>query len=157
MVPPIADNGEVISVLEDTGAIINHGHEGDTDFRSYTWVVIPCMARTLGGFHHCVVWRIAGKPHKRFLYGGWEYPPIVEALREAGIKELYVYIPQRHKMVAHLIATQTIMNLCMEAKRRPGDRVAKRLWEQDVLQLLVARGDEETETEVLEYSEGTDD
>ena len=57
-------------------------------FRLETWVLIPRMSRTLGGFHHQVVQQIMGNTLKRRPDGRWEYPLIVEALREVKIEEL---------------------------------------------------------------------
>ena len=62
-------------------------------------------------------------------------PPIAEALREAGLKELELYIRRRNNMVVQFIAIRPIMDLFMEAERRPGVRVQKWWWYQDILQL----------------------
>ena len=62
-------------------------------------------------------------------------PPIAEALREAGLKELELYIRRRNNMVVQFIAIRPIMDLCLEAERRPGVRVQKWWWYQDGLQL----------------------
>ena len=93
---------------------------------SENWVVIPRMARILGGFHHRVVRRITRNLLKRRPDRVWQYPPILEALMEAGLEELEVYIRMRQKMVVQFIYTRTIMNLCLKVERRPGARVAKR-------------------------------
>ena len=69
-------------------------------FGSDTWVVTPCVLQTLEGFHHRVVQQITGNIPKIWPDGGWEYPPIAEALREAGIKDLEVYIRRRQNTVA---------------------------------------------------------
>ena len=45
-----------------------------------TCVVTPHIVRTLGGFYHWVVRRIAVKLPYRWQDGGWDYPMIVEAL-----------------------------------------------------------------------------
>ena len=57
-------------------------------FRLETWVAIPHMMRTLGGFRHRVVRRITRNMPNKCPDGGWEFPPIAEELREAGIQEL---------------------------------------------------------------------
>ena len=89
-------------------------------------MVTPRIARTLGGFHHWVLRSILGKLPKRRTDGGWEYPPIAEALREAGIKDLEVYIRRRQNTVAQFISIQTIIYFCLKAERCPGDRVPKK-------------------------------
>ena len=72
------------------------------------------MARTMGGFHHWVVRQIMRNLLEQRPDGGWEYPLIEEALREAGIDELEVYIRQRQNTVEQLIFTQTIMDIFLE-------------------------------------------
>ena len=49
-------------------------------FGSETWFMTPCLEKALEGFHHRVVWRMAGMVPKRQLYGTWVYPPIGVAL-----------------------------------------------------------------------------
>ena len=62
-------------------------------------------------------------------------PPIAEALREAGLKELELYTRRRNNMVVQFIATRPIMDLCLEAERRPGIRFPKWRWYQDGLRI----------------------
>ena len=59
--------------------------------------------------------------------------------------------------MAQLIATHNIMELCLEAERRPGYRVAKWWWEQDGLRLAGAQEDGEMEMEGSAELKGTDD
>ena len=89
-------------------------------FRSDTWVVTPQMMRTLGGLHNWVVWTIMGKLPKQRSDWGWEYPPIMEALREAVIEEFGVYIKQRQNTVVQFIYTRTIMEIFLESESHPG-------------------------------------
>ena len=97
-------------------------------FGSETWVLSPCMGRTLGGFQHWVVRLLTGKQPWRLTDGRWEYPPLEEAMREAGLEEVTEYITWRQNKVTCYIATRTIMDLCEEAVKRPGTRVSKRWW-----------------------------
>ena len=45
-------------------------------------------------------------------------------MAESGLKEMDTYVSIRHNTVAQYIETRPIMELCLEAKRRPGARVA---------------------------------
>ena len=72
------------------------------------------MVQTLGGFHHWMVRLIMRNLLEQRPDGGWEYPLVEEALREAGIDELEVYIRQRQNTVEQLIFTHTIMYILLE-------------------------------------------
>ena len=53
-----------------------------------TWVIFPCIGRTLGRFHHRVDHRLIGRKLRRGLYGRWVYPPLAEAILEAVSQEV---------------------------------------------------------------------
>ena len=54
-------------------------------FGAEIWVLTPRMERALEFFQNRVVRRISGKQRQQRRRDGiWEYPPLVEALREAG-------------------------------------------------------------------------
>ena len=74
------------------------------------------------------------------LDGGWEYLPITEALRGAGIEEIEVLFGRRNNKVAQFLSICPIVELCLEAERHPGDRVEKCLWDQNGLFLWDHRG-----------------
>ena len=57
-------------------------------FGSDMWVVTPHMEHNLGGFHHRVAIWITVKLPQSQQDGIWNYPPIEESMREAGIKEM---------------------------------------------------------------------
>ena len=126
-------------------------------FGSETWVMTPCMGRTLGGVQHRVARRITGRQPKRQVGGSWEYPPLEAAMQEAGFEEMGEYVLKRQNTVAQYIVTRPILDLCEETVRMPGTWVAKRWWEQEGLDLARARaaaavaegegerGEEETE------------
>ena len=65
-------------------------------FRSEIWVATPYIERIWGGFHHRVARRISGKTTNWRAEGTWEYPPLGEEMREAGIKDIRTYISRRH-------------------------------------------------------------
>ena len=61
------------------------------------------------------------------------YPPLEEVITDAGIHEVETYVSRRQNRVVKLIATRPIMDLCLEAARRPGSKVANQCWEHYVL------------------------
>ena len=58
---------------------------------------------------------------------------------ESGFKEIVTYITSRQNTVAHYIVTRKILNLCERSACRPGLRVSRRWWKQDVLDLEGAK------------------
>ena len=68
-------------------------------FGSEMWVLTPHMECTLGGLQHRVEHRLAGKQLQRLPDTGWEYPPLGEAMREAGFYEVKKYITRSNNTV----------------------------------------------------------
>ena len=99
-------------------------------FGAYTWVLTPRMERSLYIFQHRVAQGITGRQPRRRGGGSWEYPPLYEAIGEAGFEGIIKSVTKRHNMVAQYIATQPILDLCERATHRPGVRVFRRWWEQ---------------------------
>ena len=56
------------------------------------WMMILHISRFWGGFHHRVARSLTGRQPRRGRYGGWVYPPLVEAMLEAVLKEEYTYV-----------------------------------------------------------------
>ena len=52
-------------------------------------------------------------------------------MRTVGMEEMKTYISRRQNTVTQYIATQDILELCLEAKHRPLLRLPKRWWEQE--------------------------
>ena len=52
-------------------------------YGSETWVMIPCIGRTLVRFHHRVDHRLSGRKTQRVIDGRWRYPQLEEAMDEA--------------------------------------------------------------------------
>ena len=80
----------------------------------------PLIGINLGGFHHQVVRRLTGRQLKRRLDGTWDHPPLADAMKDAGIKEVETYTIRIQNTVAKFIMTSPIMDLCLEAARIPG-------------------------------------
>ena len=57
----------------------------------------------------------------------WKYPPLVEEMEEAGLREVETYAYRRQNTVAQFITTMRIIELCLEEERRPGSRVSNQL------------------------------
>ena len=83
----------------------------------------------MGVFHHRVArWLTRKLPNWR-QDGVWDYNLILEALQEAGLEEIKVYIGRWNNTMAQFIGTRPIMDLYLEVERRPVDRVAKWWWD----------------------------
>ena len=136
---PIADPWAGGSVHTDFRAVLLGDGTGNTPFWVRNLGGDPRMAKTLGGFHHRVARGITGQLPRQQADGSWHYPPLADAMGEAGMEELETYIARRQNMVAQYIATRPILDLCPEAERCPGARVAKRWWEQEGLSLAGAQ------------------
>ena len=64
-------------------------------FGAETWVLTPRMERALDSFHHRVVRRLAGRQPRRRGDGSWSYPPLAEAMGEAGFKGIRKSVTRR--------------------------------------------------------------
>ena len=54
-------------------------------YRTETWVMTPHTGRVLGGFRHRVACSLMGRQPRIGRDGGWVYPPLEEAMTEAGL------------------------------------------------------------------------
>ena len=72
-----------------------------------TWSVTPPMLQALRGFHHRVARQLTGKVG-RYLprEDRWYYPPIEEALEEAGLFRMEVYINRQQNTMVDYVATR---------------------------------------------------
>ena len=86
----------------------------------------------MAGFHHRVARQIANKmPCK--LGDEWIYPPLGEAMEEAGLRPIRHYIAKRQAHMAAFLATRPIYELCLDAMPRCGSSRCTRYWTQCVL------------------------
>ena len=99
-------------------------------FGSDTWVMTPHMGRALVRFQHKVTRRITWRHPNRWEDGGWEYPPLVAEMKEAGFEERGSYILKKQNTVVQYIATRPILDLCKNMVRKPGAWIASIWWEQ---------------------------
>ena len=52
----------------------------------------PFIEREMGGLHDKLVYRFLGLKPIISIYGAYVYPPLVEAMAEAGLQEVETYI-----------------------------------------------------------------
>ena len=93
-----------------------------------TWVLTPCMERSLVSFQHRFARRITGRHLRRRRGGVWEYPPLASAMEETRFEEIRVYIQKRQNTFVQYISTQPIMDLCDQSIRRLGGWFSWRCW-----------------------------
>ena len=99
-------------------------------FGAETWVLTRKMESALNAFQGRVARTLTGRHPLRGRDGQWFYPSLAEAMKEAGIVQIWTSILQRQNTVAQFIVTRPILDLCEGAVRRPGARVPRRWWEQ---------------------------
>ena len=87
-------------------------------FGAETWVLTPMIDRALESFMHGAARRITGKKPRRGEDGKWNYPPLKEAIREAGFEGIRKAVTRRQNTVAQYIATRPILDLCERAMQR---------------------------------------
>ena len=97
------------------------------------------MKQALDTSQQRVARRITKRQPQRQGGGIWEYPPLAEAMGDAGLQEIIKSVTRRQNMVAQYIATQPIFDLCELANQQPGARVSQRWWEQAGINLEVAK------------------
>ena len=115
-------------------------------FGAETWVLTPMMERDLDSFHNGDACRITGRQPRIGGDGSYAQPPLKEAMREAGFEGIRQPITRRQNTVAQYIAMRTILDLCERATQRLGARVSRRWWEQEVIDLEMAKGRAEEKT-----------
>ena len=77
----------------------------------------PRMEKSLKGFHHRAVRRMADLLPKHQWHGTLLYPPIGAALATVGLDEIGVYIARRQNTAAKYIANNTIMEFCLKVNQ----------------------------------------
>ena len=97
------------------------------------------MSRILGSFHHRVTRSFNGMKLRIRTDGVWAYPPLKGALQAKGMDKMETFIFRRQNMVAQYIAMQPILDVCLEAERRPGLQVPMRWYEQAGMDLTGLR------------------
>ena len=76
------------------------------------WVLTLRIERALDIFQHGSMREITGRQPRRRGDGLWEYPPLKEAMIEAGFEGIRQSITRRQNTVAQYIATRLILDLC---------------------------------------------
>ena len=88
-----------------------------------------------GELHAWAALRITGKHPRRGVGGQCTYPPLKEAMREVGFEGIWKAVTRNQNTVAQYIATRPILDLCERATQRVGERVSRRWWDQEVIDL----------------------
>ena len=99
-------------------------------FGAETWVLTPRMEKALDSLQSRVARNITGRQPRRQKNGSCKYPPLVGAMREAGMVGIRTSITRRQNMVAQYIATRPIIDLCEQATQRSVAGVSWRWWKQ---------------------------
>ena len=103
-----------------------------------TWAVSPAMLKALEGFHHRVACQLTGKVGRYLPWEDrWYYPPIEEALEEAGLFPIKVYIDRRQNTLVDHVATRPLLGLCLDCDKLDGSSRAQLWWEQSNVAALV--------------------
>ena len=118
----------------------------------------PRIRRTFGGFYHRAPPLLVGIQPQRNTEGRWEYPPLETTMAASCLEEAKTYVLRRQRTITQYIATHPILELYMEAERRPGVWVSLRWWDQEVLDLEGVRlasqaTDAEVEVEMADQRE----
>ena len=109
-------------------------------FGADTSVLTPRMERALESFQHGAARRMTGRQPRRRGDGRWTYPPLKEAMREAGFEGIRKAITRRQNTVAQYIATRPILDLCERGTQRLVARVSRQWWKQEGIYLEKAKG-----------------
>ena len=95
-------------------------------FGAETWVLTLRMERAMDIFQHGAARRLTGRKPRISGDGSWAYPPMKEAMRDAGFEGIRKSITRRKNTVAQYIATRPILDLCKRATHRMGASESRR-------------------------------
>jgi len=112
-------------------------------YGSETWVVTPQMLQPLESFTHRIARRITNKM-PRLHHGTWHYPPLEDAMVEAGFYPITEYIHRRQNHIADYIATRPVFDLCTDTPDLANSR-RLRWWNQPLLTRPHLNSDDEME------------
>ena len=91
-----------------------------------TWVLTQRMEKALDIFQSRVAMSLTGKHPRQRTNGSWYYPPLEEALGEAGMEGIRKSVTRTQNTFAQYIVTRPILDLCERATWRPGARISQR-------------------------------
>jgi len=97
-------------------------------FGCESWTMTDAMWTVLKGFHHQAARRMANMMAYRGPGGGWIYPPLEEALKEAGLCAMEHHVNNRQQCIVDYISTRPIWMHCMAASKRPGTPARTIYW-----------------------------
>ena len=102
-------------------------------------MLTPRIERALESFMHGDARRITGKQPQRGGGGKCTYPPLKEAMQEAGFEGIRKAFTRRQNTVAQYIVTRPILDPCERATQRVEARVSRRWWDQEGIDLKPAK------------------
>ena len=102
-------------------------------YSSESWVVTGANLKVLEMFHHRADRCITGMTERCEAGGKWEYPPVVTALKSAGLHPIMEYIIRRQENIVENVACRPSCELYVEAERRLGTSRRMRWLGQDVV------------------------
>ena len=65
--------------------------------------------------------------------GEWDYPPVVEEMKTAGLHPIGEYIRRRQATISERVACRPMYKLCMEAERTTEAIWMVQWWDQDAV------------------------
>ena len=80
-------------------------------FGADTWVLTQRTEKALESFQSRVARRLTSKHPRQRTDGSWDYPPLAEALGEAGLEGIRKSVTSMHNTVTQYIATRLIIDL----------------------------------------------
>ena len=89
-------------------------------FGSETWVLTPHTLREMWGIHNKAARRITVRINQRLWNRRWYCPPIGEALTDAGIETIGIYVTCHHNTMTQYINTHTISDFMVAKEHRNG-------------------------------------
>ena len=81
-------------------------------FGADSWVLTGKMEAALYAFQGRVARRLTGRLPHRGTDGKWQYLPLAEAIKDAGIVRVRTSVLRRQNTVAQFVATRPILALC---------------------------------------------
>jgi hypothetical protein len=99
-------------------------------YGSETWVISRTALARLKGFHIRAAYRMAKTNKPKHGPGNvWEYPRLVDVLKECGMKTMEEYIRICRQTIATYVATRPILAKCRRGDRRRGAVPHQWWWE----------------------------
>ena len=120
-------------MVRERGAMYKAVAQSVVLYGSKIWVLTREMLKVLTAFHHWSARQITGMTAKCGACGEWEYPSVEEAMEDAGIHPIRVYIKKRQTTIVERVTCRHIYALCIEAEKKLGTSQLVQWWYQDTV------------------------